>query len=83
MRGRKSVLLRLIAVYLPQMMTIAGLPYGLTKLMNAFSLSIDIFIKEDEYLEANRADSGRGKTNNAGKLPRRKKRCFKASADKA
>ena len=83
MRGRKSVLLRLIAVYLPQMMTIAGLPYGLTKLMNAFSLSIDIFIKEDEYLEANRADSRHRKTNNAGKLPRRKKRCFKASADKA
>ncbi len=83
MRGRKSVLLRLIAVYLPQMLTIAGLPYGLTKLMNAFSLSIDIFIKEDEYLEANRADSRRGKTNNAGKLSRRKKRCFKAAADKA
>lgn len=83
MRGRKSVLLRLWAVYLPQMLTIAGLPYALTKLMTAFSLSIDIFIKEDEYLEAHRADSGRGKANNAGKLSCRKKRRIKASADKA
>ena len=83
MGGRKSVLLRLIAVYLPQMLSIAGLPYAVTKLMTAFSLSIDIFIKEDEYLETHRADSGRGKTNNAGKLSCRKKGRFKASADKA
>lgn len=83
MRGRKSVTLRLLAVYLPQMLTIVGLPYGVTKLMNAFSLSIDIFIKEDEYLEAHRADSGRGKSGNAGKLSCRKKGSVKAAADKA
>ncbi|MDD7516995.1 hypothetical protein [Ruminococcus flavefaciens] len=83
MRGRKNVFMRLMAVYIPQMLTVAGLPYGLTKFMTAFSLGIDIFIREDEYLEADRADSRGGKTRNAGKLPRRQKRRFKASADKA
>lgn len=83
MRGRKSVFLRLLTVYLPQMLTIAGLPYGLTKLMTAFSLSIDIFIKEDEYLEADRAESGRRKARNTGKIPHRSKRRVKAAADKA
>ncbi len=83
MRGRKSVLLRLLAVYLPQMLTIAGLPYALTKLMTAFSLSIDIFIKEDEYLEADRAYGRRRKSHNSGKIPFGKKRRIKAAADKA
>ena len=83
MRGRKSVFLRLLTVYLPQMLTIAGLPYGLTKLMTAFSLSIDIFIKEDEYLEADRAESERRKARNTGKIPHRSKRRVKAAADKA
>ena len=83
MRGRKSVLLRLLAVYLPQMLTIAGLPYALTKLMTAFSLSIDIFIKEDEYLETDRAYGRRRKSHNSGKIPFGKKRRIKAAADKA
>ncbi|WP_177243935.1 hypothetical protein [Ruminococcus flavefaciens] len=83
MRGRKSVLLRLLAVYLPQMLTIAGLPYALTKLMTAFSLSIDIFIKEDEYLEADRAYGRRRKSHNSGKIPFGKKRRIKAAADEA
>ena len=81
--GRKSVLLRLIAVYLPQMLSIAGLPYAATKLMTAFSLSIDIFIKEDEYLETDRADSGLGKADDSGKIPSREKRGLKAAADEA
>ena len=83
MRGRKSVLLRLLAVYLPQMLTIAGLPYALTKLMTAFSLSIDIFIKEDESLEADRAYGRRRKSHNSGKIPFGKKRRIKAAADEA
>ena len=83
MRGRKNVLLRLLVIYLPQMVTIVGLPYALTKLMTAFSLSIDIFIKEDEYLEANRADSGIGAADNAGKVPHGEKRRVKAAADEA
>ena len=83
MSGRKRVLLRLLAVYMPQMLTLAGLPYGLTKFMTAYSLSIDIFIKEDEYLETNRADSGLGKARNAGKIPHRAERRVKTAADKA
>ena len=83
MRGRKNVFLRLLAVYLPQMLTIAGLPNALTGLMTAFSLSIDIFIKEDEYLEADRAYGRRRKSHNSGKIPFGKKRRIKAAADKA
>lgn len=83
MRGRKNVPLRIFAVYLPQLATVAGLPYGLTKMMAAYSLSIDIFIKEDEYLEANKADGGYREPHDAAKLPRRKKRRFKAAADEA
>jgi hypothetical protein len=83
MKGRKSVPLRLLAVYLPQMLTIVGLPYGLTKLMTAFSLSIDIFIKEDEYLEADRAYGRRRRSHNSGKISFRKKRRIKTAADEA
>ena len=82
MRGRKRVLAGLIAVYLPQMLTIVGLPYALMRLMTAFSLSIDIFIREDEYLETDRADGGHGKARDTGKIPRWKKRRVKAAADK-
>ncbi|WP_028521671.1 hypothetical protein [Ruminococcus flavefaciens] len=82
MRGRKRVLLGLLAVYLPQMLTIAGLPYALMRLMTAFSLSIDIFIREDEYLETDRADGGQRKARDAGKISRKKRR-VKAAADKA
>jgi len=83
MGGRKRVFLRLLAVYLPQMLTIAGLPYALTKLMTAYSLSIDIFIKEDEYLETNRAESGRRSAPDAGKISHRAERHVKAAADEA
>lgn len=83
MSGRKSVLLRLLGIYLPQMLTIFGLPLAFTKLMTAFSLSIDIFIKEDEYLETDRTDSGHGNSRNAGKVSPRKKRSLKTAADKA
>ena len=83
MSGRKRVLLRLIMVYFPYMLTVVMLPYAVTKLMTAFSLSIDIFIKEDEYLETNRADGGYRKARNAGKISHRRKRRIKAIADKA
>lgn len=83
MSGRKSVLLRLLAVYMPQMLTIVGIPIAFTRLMTAFSLSIDIFIKEDEYLETDRTDSGHGNSRDAGKVSPRKKRSFKTAADKA
>jgi hypothetical protein len=83
MQGRRSVLLRLIAAYLPQMLTVAGIPFAVSKLMSAFSLSIDIFIKEDEYLETDRADGGHRKARNSGAIPHKKKRRVKTAADKA
>lgn len=83
MRGRKRIFLGLIAVYLPQLLTIVLLPQALTALMTAMSLSTDIFIREDEYLETDRADSGLGKARNAGTLPHGKKRRVKAAADEA
>ncbi len=83
MGGRKRVFLRLIAIYLPQMLTLVLLPDAITGLMTAFSLSIDIFIKEDEYLETNRADGRDRKARNSGKIPHRRKRRIKAAADKA
>ena len=83
MKGRKSVLIRLAAVYLPQMLTVAGLPGGLMKFMTAFSLSTDIFIREDEYLETNRADSGQRKARNSREFSHGKKGRVKAAAHKA
>ena len=51
MSGRKNVLLRLGALYLLPALTIVGLPFALTRIMTAFSLSINIFTREDEYRE--------------------------------
>lgn len=83
MSGRKSALVKLMAVYLPPMLTVAALPFLLPELMTAFSLSIDIYIKEDEYLERNKTDCGIRQAPDSAKLPHRKKRRFKAAADKA
>ena len=49
MRGRKRLLLKLLAVYVPPMFTILAVPYLLPELMTAFSLSISIYIKEEKY----------------------------------
>ncbi|MBR6968289.1 MAG: hypothetical protein IKH78_07105 [Ruminococcus sp.] len=83
MSGRKRVMIRLIALYLPRLLTVAGLPSALTGLKTAYSLATDIFIKEDEYLETDRADSGLGKAADAGKISSRKKRSLQTAADKA
>lgn len=83
MNGRKRVIIRLTALYLPQLLTVAGIPSGLTGLKTAYSLATDIFIKEDEYLETDRADSGLGKADDSGKIPSREKRGLKAAADEA
>jgi hypothetical protein len=83
MSGRKRVMIRLIALYLPRLLTVAGLPSALTGLKTAYSLATDIFIKEDEYLETDRADSGLGKAADAGKISSRKKRSLQTAADEA
>lgn len=49
MRGRKRVLVKLMAVYALPAISIVGLPFVLPELMTAFALGISIFQKEDEY----------------------------------
>lgn len=55
MRGRKSALAGLTAVYFLPMATVIGLPFAYTQLMTAAALCISIYIKEDEY-EGNKTD---------------------------
>lgn len=82
MNGRKAALVKLMAVYLPPMLTVIAVPILLPELMTAFSLSIDIYIKEDEYLERNKTYSRIRQASDSAKLPHRKKRSLKAAADK-
>lgn len=83
MRGRRAAFFRLLAVYLPPMMTIIAVPFLLPRLFSAAAVLIDIYIKEDEYLERNKADSSVGQATHAPKLSSRKKRRIKTASDKA
>lgn len=83
MKGRRSILLRLLAVYTPLMLTVAAIPFILPEMLTAYSLSIDIYIKEEEYLEGNSAFGRRGKASDASKLSSRAERRLKAAADEA
>ena len=60
MRGRRALLLKLFAVYLPLMATIAGIPFFLPELAAALATGISIYIKEDEYA----AERGMGGAEN-------------------
>lgn len=60
MRGRRALLLKLFAVYLPLMTTIAGIPFFLPELAAALATGISIYIKEDEYA----AERGMGGAEN-------------------
>lgn len=83
MRGRRGVLLKLCAVYILPALSIAGLTFAITRTMTAFSLSIDIFMREDEYRERTETDRGNGRSGHAAKLPHRRKRRLQKAADKA
>lgn len=83
MRGRRGTLLKLLAVYLPPMLTIIAVPFLLPKLFSAAAVLIDISVKEDEYLERNKADSRVGQAAHSPELPAGKKRRFTAASDKA
>lgn len=83
MRGRRGTLLKLLAVYLPPMLTIIAVPFLLPRLFSAVAILIDISVKEDEYLERNKADSRVGQAAHSPKLPSGKKRRFTAASDKA
>jgi hypothetical protein len=59
MHGRKMLAVRLFLAYLPAMLGIVTFPYALAGLRTSFALSIDIFIKEEEYREGTETDSRR------------------------
>ena len=83
MSGRKSVLLKLAAVYILPALSVAGLVFAVTRTMTAFSLSIDIFTREDEYRERTETDRGNGRHRHAAKLPHRRKRSLEKAHQKA
>lgn len=83
MKGRRSTLLRLLAAYTPMLLSIAAIPYILPEMMTAYSLSIDIYIKEKEYLEGNSAFGRRRKAADASELSPRTERRFTAAPDEA
>ena len=83
MRGRKMVAVKLFLAYIPAMLGVVTVPYAIAGLRTAFALSIDIFIKEEEYREGTETDSRRRPSDNAPELPVRSEGRFKASPDKA
>lgn len=83
MRGRRGVLFRLLLIYLLPMLTVVGIPFLLPGLFSAAAVLVDISVKEDEYLERNKADSRVGQAADAPKLPSRKKRRLSQAPDKA
>lgn len=83
MRGRKRVAAKLFLAYLPAMLGIVTVPYAVAGMRTAFALSIDIFIKEEEYREGTETDSRRRSPDNAPELPVRTGRRLEKAPDKA
>ena len=83
MSGRKNVLLRLAMAYLLPAATVIGLPFAVTGIMTAFSLSIDIFTREDEYREGITADGGYRQANDITGFSDKASRSLKTSPNKA
>ena len=83
MSGRKNILLRLAAAYILPAVSIVGFPFALTRAMTAFSLSIDIFTREDEYREGIKAYGRNRKARDITGLPDKTGRSLNASPEKA
>ena len=81
MHGRKNMLPVLAAVYAVPALTAVLLPAAVTEMMTAFSLSLSIYQKEDEYAGRNEYHRRYGSSRHAAKLSYRKKRRFTAAAD--
>jgi len=82
MKGRRSTLLKLMFRCITPMLLIIPIPYFLPKLYASRSLFISISIREDEYIERNKAISQFGQASDSPKLSAWKKRRFTPSADK-
>ena len=69
MHGRRTTFLKLAGVFLPEALTVAGLPFAITRFLTAWALCISIHIKEDEYNERIKAESAVGDSYDAAMLP--------------
>ena len=69
MHGRRTTFLKLAGVFLPEALTVAGLPFAITRFLTAWALCISIHIKEDEYNERIKAESAVGDTYDPAMLP--------------
>lgn len=81
--GRRTVLLKLAAAYLPMSAAVISLPFVLTRIWAAWALCISISLKEEEYNEGNKAESKYGKTGPAPEFSDEAAGHFPAAADKA
>ena len=83
MKGRHTDIMKLFSSYILKMIPVVSVPYLIPEVMTAFSLSISIYIREDDYSERIKINCRRNKTNDSAKLPYRKKRRFTAITKKA
>ncbi|MDE6832679.1 MAG: hypothetical protein K2J39_00300 [Ruminococcus sp.] len=82
MRGRHSGMIKLLLAYSFPIITLVTAPYFLPELMTAFSLSISIYVREDDYSERIKINRKLRKSDDTAKISYRKKRRFTAFADK-
>lgn len=82
MHGRHTSMLKLFMAYAFPVMTIVTAPYFLPELMTAFSLSISIYVREDDYSERIKINCKFSKSNDTAKIPYHRKRRFTAFAHK-
>lgn len=83
MKGRHTDIIRLFLSYALKMLTVVSVPYLIPEAMTAFSLSISIYIREDDYSERIKINRRRRKADDSAKLPYRKKRRFAPITEKA
>lgn len=81
MKGRRTDILKLLMSYAFPALTLISIPYFLPEMMTAFSLSISIYVREDDYSERIKINCKFNKSNNTAKIPHRKRR-FTAFTDK-
>ncbi|MCM1313751.1 MAG: hypothetical protein NC205_08990 [Prevotella sp.] len=81
-RGRRTSMIKLFMTYSLPIITLVTAPYFLPELMTAFSLSISIYIREDDYSERIKINRKFNKSADSAKVPYHRKRRFTAFAHK-
>ena len=82
MRGRRGGMIKLFMSYTFPLITLITAPYFLPELMTAFSLSISIYVREDDYSERIKINCKFNKSGDSAKIPYSRKRRFTAFAHK-